>query len=219
MALFSIELVLGISPLLTALWYAPWAIGGVFLAVTSGLLMHLIPGRVLLVIAGLSKIVAVLLFALMPTTTNGEDVDTTYTYWAWVFPAMLAETLCVDTLYTVSNVFITGSLPAHLQGFAGALINCEVFLGSCFFLGVADLAVGRAEAREVGQGQGYKVAFWVGVVAAAAGVALLASVDIGLAGSDLTVEEKAVIVTEAEGSVEQADIGLNRGGAGIRGKV
>ncbi|KAL1835428.1 hypothetical protein VTK73DRAFT_5657 [Phialemonium thermophilum] len=181
---FYLELVLHLSPLTTALWFAPWAAGGAILASTSGFVMHKIPGRILLVVCGVAKLVAVLLFALLPERPN---------YWAWVFPAMVAETACVDVLYTVSNVFITTSLPSHRQGLAGSLIHCTLFLGISVFLGLADLGVGAATAVSAQVSSlraGYKVAFWIGVGFASFALLVFATIDIGAAKSDLTADEK-----------------------------
>jgi MFS family permease len=177
---------------MTALWYIPWAAGGLILASTSGFLMRLVPGKILLIFCGVSQLVAVLLFALMPEKPN---------YWAFVFPAMIAETACVDILYTVSNVFITTNLPSDQQGFAGALINCTLFLGICFFLGIAELAVGRM--NHLGLSGSYRVAFWICTSFAAVALVVFVFLDIGSAKSDLTRDEKTRIeMVTASDSVE-----------------
>lgn len=167
------------SPLTTAFWFSPWAAIGLILAATSGLLLHLIPGRVLLIFCGISKIVAMLLFALMPENPN---------YWAHIFPAMIAETACVDILFTISNVFITTNLPAHRQGFAGALINSTLFLGICFFLGIGDVVVGKTS--HLGLRESYQATFWLGTVCAVLVLFVFATMDIGSAKSDLTYAER-----------------------------
>lgn len=157
------------------------------LAATSGFIMHLIPGKILLVICGVCKIVAVLLFALMPPNPN---------LWAWVFPAMVAETACVDILYTVSNVFITTNLPSHRQGMGGALISCTVFFGLAIFLGIANLSV--SSSAHLGEAGSYKVAFWIGVAFAALGLLIFLSLDLREAKGDLTVDEKMEMREAAE---------------------
>lgn len=147
----------------------------------SGFILHVLPGRVLLILSGTSKVLAVLFFALMPDNPN---------YWAWVFPAMLFEAACVDVLWTVSNVFLTTSLPRHRQGLAGAVISVTLFLGGALFLAVGDVA--REQFRAAGmdlKGQ-YKGVFWIGV--GSAGVALITCffIRLGKAGCTLTVEER-----------------------------
>jgi MFS family permease len=106
------------------------------------------------VIGAVSKILAVLLFALMPEDPN---------YWAWIMPAMLAEAACVDVVWIVSNVFLTTSLPKNRQGLAGALINVSVYLGSAFFLAFADVAAGVYEGLGWDDRKKYQGIFFFGV--------------------------------------------------------
>lgn len=181
----SIELVLGIGTLQTTAWFAPMAAGGLIIATVGGFVLHLLPGRALLLLSASGNAVCVLLFALMPDDPN---------YWAWVFPAMVCATVGVDILFSVSNVFITTSLPRHRQGLAGALINTTLFVGIGFFLGVADLAVSSSE--HLGMKGSYKVAFWFGVGCAGFAAVMLMSVRIGRAKSDLTFEERAQLEAE-----------------------
>jgi MFS family permease len=170
------------------------AAGGLVLAITGGYTLHLIPGKVLLVVSGIGYVISVLLFAIMP-----NDAD----YWAYVFPAMLCATLGVDVTYTVSNVFITTSLPKHRQGLAGAMINSVLFLGISFFLGFADLIV--ANTSTMGLRGSFKVAFWFSVGCAGFALLLLVLfVEIGIAKSDLTIEEKAELEAEASGGMINA---------------
>ncbi|CRK19166.1 hypothetical protein BN1723_011798 [Verticillium longisporum] len=176
---FYIELVVGKPPLLTALWYVPMIVGGLVIGTVGGFTLHLLPGRVLLILAGLGNLVCVLLFALMPADPN---------YWAWVFPAMIAATIGIDITFTVSNVFITTNLPARRQGLAGALINSTLFLGMSFFLGMGDVAVGQTSYKPLKDN--YQVAFFLSVATAVVALLLFAFIRIGHAKSDLTLEER-----------------------------
>lgn len=147
--------------------------------------MHIFPGRVILIISGVSKVLAVLLFALMPSQPN---------YWAWVFPAMVCEAACVDVLWTVSNVFMTTSLPQHRQGLAGAVISLTLFLGGAFFLAVADVAKSQFKAAGMGlQGQ-FKGIFWVGVVVAGMALVDCFFIKLGKAGSAPRVDDEKLVV-------------------------
>lgn len=177
----SIQLVLGRRALITAAWFGPWAAGGLLLSTMSGLILHVLPGRVLIIMSGTSKVLAVLFFALMPDNPN---------YWAWVFPAMLFEAACVDVLWTVSNVFLTTSLPRHRQGLTGAVISVTLFLGGALFLAVANVARAQFRAAGLDVKRQYKGIFWIGV--GCAGVALVTCffIRLGKAGCGLTVEER-----------------------------
>ncbi|PHH84487.1 hypothetical protein CDD83_1860 [Cordyceps sp. RAO-2017] len=178
---FYIQLILGRSALITAVWYGPWAAGGLVLSLLSGSILHILPGRVLLIISGTSKVLAVLFFALIPDNPN---------YWAWVFPAMLCEAACVDVLWTVSNVFLTTSLPRHRQGLAGAVISVTLFLGGALFLAVADVAKEQFHAAGWELKRQYKGIFWVGVGFAGLALAICFFIRLGRAGCALTVEEQ-----------------------------
>jgi hypothetical protein len=101
---------------------------------------------------------------------------------------MLCATAGVDVTYSVTNIFITTSMPKARQGLAGALINSILFLGISLFLGLADLAVTQTADR--GQRLSYKVAFWFATGCAGFGLIVMTlGVKIGKAQSGLTVDE------------------------------
>lgn len=170
---------MGASTLQTAVWFAPMAAGGIILATVGGFTLHRLPGRLLLVISACGFIDCVLLLAFAPQDGN---------YWAYIFPAMIGSTVGVDITFIVSNVFITTNVARHRQGIAGALINSLLFLGISFFLGLADLAVTEHESR--GGSQGHKVAFWFATACAAVVLLIFATIKLGKAESELTVEER-----------------------------
>ena len=180
--------------MVTALWFAPWAAGGLILSISSGLILHILPNRVLLVISLVCKIIAVLFFALLPAEPN---------YWAWVFPAMIAEAACVDILWTVSNVFLTSSLPRHFQGLAGALIYITVYIGSAFFLAIAGVVVGQFKAMGMEPKAQYKGIFWIGVGLGGIALVLCCFMDLGKAGCEMTAEEK---IESDSGSESESDL-------------
>lgn len=194
---FYIELVLEVPPFTTAIWYTPWAISGAIFAATSGLLLHLVSNRVLLVASAACSVGACLFFALMPSRDSPS-----FSYWAHVFPAMVLETAFIDILYTLSNVFITTRLPLRHQGLAGALINCTLYIGMCFFLGVTEIAVAATSATRGLKGS-YEVAFWIGVGVAGVTLVVFAFMDIGEAKSDLTEDEKRARVELERGGEER----------------
>jgi MFS family permease len=178
--------VIGISALQTTAWFAPMAIGGLVLATVGGFTLHLLSGKVLLVAAGVGYVVSVLLFAIIPER---------FSYSAYIFPAMLGSTLGVDVTYSVSNVFITTSLPKHQQGIAGAVVWVVIFLGIGFFLGVADVVV--SSTAHLRLRESYKAAFWFGTGCAGLGLLLLVGfVDVGQAKSALTADERNELETE-----------------------
>ncbi|KAK7211548.1 hypothetical protein V2G26_018726 [Clonostachys chloroleuca] len=176
---FYLELVVGKSPLVTAVWFLPMIIGGLFIGTVGGLVLHRLHGTVLLCLSGVGTVVCVLLFALMPADPN---------YWAWVMPSMIAATIGIDIAFTVSNVFITTNLPGHQQGLAGAFINSLLFLGVSFFLGFGEVAVSHTS--HLSRQKNYQVAFWFAVGVSGVSCIILPFIKIGHAKSELTVEER-----------------------------
>ncbi|KAJ5749242.1 uncharacterized protein N7511_010938 [Penicillium nucicola] len=186
-ASFYIETIVGATPLLTTAWFAPMAIGGLVLATVGGFTLHHLSGTLLLAFSTMGYLISALLFALMPAQPN---------FWAWVFPAMVCATIGIDISYSVSNVFITTSLPSHQQGTAGGLVNCLVFVGISFFLGFADFAA--SSTKHLGVKESYQVAFWFAVgIAGFALVLIVFGIRIDKAKSDLTVDEKRELHKEA----------------------
>ena len=170
---------MGVSALQTAVWFAPMAAGGIILATVGGFTLHLLPGRILLLVSACGFLACCLLFALVPLHA---------TYWAFIFPAMIGSTIGVDITFIVSNVFITTNVARERQGIAGALINSLLFVGISFFLGIADLAVAEDEKR--GGTQGHKVAFWFATACSAVVMAIFATINLGKAESEMTLEER-----------------------------
>ncbi|KAI1050883.1 hypothetical protein LB507_009387 [Fusarium sp. FIESC RH6] len=200
-ASFYIESVLHIGPLLTAAWFIPLAAGGFILAVVGGFVLHILSGRLLLIISGLGFLGSSILFALIPDSGKSN----TFLYWAFVFPAMILSTIGVDIAFNVTNVFITTSLPGHLQAVAGALITSLLYLGMAFWLGVGEMAVSVRKdikgAENVDPRSQYQIGFWTGAGLAIASLLIFLTVKMDSAKADLTADEKAK--REKERAVEQ----------------
>jgi len=120
--------ILGASPLQVSAWYSPMCVGGILISVLGGYFLHLVPGTVLVVVAGLGWIVPAVLFAIAPLGAN---------YWAYVFPSMICAIIGIDITFNVANIFITTNLSSRRQGLAGALINTLLYLGIAVLLAFA----------------------------------------------------------------------------------
>ncbi|KAL7769774.1 hypothetical protein ACKLNR_001158 [Fusarium oxysporum f. sp. zingiberi] len=201
-ASFYIESVLHIGPLLTAAWFIPLAAGGFILAIVGGFVLHILSGRLLLIISGLGFLGSTVLFALIPDSGRSNS----FLYWAFVFPAMILATVGVDIAFNVTNVFITTSLPNHLQAVAGALITSLLYLGMAFWLGVGEMAVSAQKdikgAENVDARSQYQIGFWTGAGLAVASLLIFITVRMESAKADLTADEKAQ--RERERAVEQS---------------
>ena len=138
-------------------------------AIASGLLLHILPGRMLIVISEATQLITHILFALLPKNPN---------YWAMVMPAMVCEAACANILFTVSNVFLTTSLPRGRQGLAGALIYVTLYLGSAFFLAITNVAMVDFKRRDFDIRTQYRDIFWIG--AGLCGLALVIGATIGV---------------------------------------
>jgi MFS family permease len=71
------QMFMGASPLKVVAYYTPMMLGGLILSTAGGFVLHLVPGKALLVFSGAGWIVALLLFALAPLGAS---------YWAFTLP-------------------------------------------------------------------------------------------------------------------------------------
>ena len=126
------------------------AIGGCFLAMLGGFLMHVISGTIILVITCSGIMAASLLFVFAPNHPL---------YWTWIFPAMICSTIAIDLIVNVVNVFLSSKLPKHQQGLAGGLAHVMMQFSIAFFLGVARIVATCT--LDQGEAQSYKNVFWL----------------------------------------------------------
>ena len=179
--------IMGATPLQVAAWYVPMSGGGIIISIVGGYVLHLLPGTLLMFIAGLGWCLTSLLFALAPEGAN---------YWAYVFPAMIGATIGIDITFNVANVFISTSLSYSRQGLAGALISSLLYLGIAFCLAFADVT--QTETAHLGLKRSYQTVFWYQLACAAlALIILLAFVRIKKAKSELTFDERAAVERES----------------------
>ncbi|CAD0107169.1 unnamed protein product [Aureobasidium uvarum] len=189
--------IMSASAIQVAGWYTPLGVAGLIISIFEGFILHLVPGRVLLIISGLGAVGAQLLLALIPAGAN---------YWAWVFPAMIMGTIGIDLSAILMIVFVTSAFSSAEQGLAGGVINSVLQLGVAFTLGVGDIIQSRTVDGE-GLGKSYKNVFWLGVGAGATSLVIMAIWGkVPKASSDLTADEKEELRQEAEaaGCREQA---------------
>lgn len=181
--------IMGASPLQVVAWYTPLGVAGLLFSVLEGFILHLVPGKVLLVISGLGALGSQLLIALIPV--EGAS------YWAFVFPATIFSTLGIDLSTILMTVFITTAVPISQQGLAGGVINSVLQLGVAFVLGLTDI-IQSATVDEVGLAMSYKNTFWFGVGAGATALIIMAVWGkVPKATSELTPEEKEELMREA----------------------
>ena len=185
--------IMGATPLQVVAWYVPLGVAGLLLSVLEGFILHIVPGRVLLIASGLGALGSQLLLALIPISGGN--------YWAWIFPATILSTIGIDLSTIYMTVFITTALPLAQQGLAGGLINSVLHLGVGVILGLTDI-IQSATVAEQGLGMSYKNTFWFGVAAGAVSLMLMAIWGkLPAAKSDMTADEKKESLKEAKQSL------------------
>lgn len=172
---------MGASTIQTVAWYAPMAAGGCVISIFGGSVLHLLPGTLLLIIAGSAWTIAPLLFAIAPSGAN---------YWAYIFPSMLCATIGIDITFNVCNIYITTSTPFNQQGFAGAVIAFLLHFGGTICLAMAGV-VKQKTLSSRGERKSCQAVFWMEFgCAIVATVILVAFVRIGEAKSDFAAVEE-----------------------------
>ncbi|KAM0795489.1 major facilitator superfamily domain-containing protein [Usnea florida] len=200
------QTIMSATPLQVVAWYVPLGVAGLLLSILEGFILHLVPGRILLIISGLGAVGSQLLLALIPLAGGN--------YWAWIFPATLLSTVGIDLAPILMTVFITTAFPAAQQGLAGGVINSVLQLGVALCLGLTDVIQSRT-VKESGLGRSYKNTFWFGVGAGAVSLVLMGAWGrVPMAKSDLTADEKGELIREAK-LMEQGG-GFNGDGAVAR---
>lgn len=186
--------VLHTTPLETAVWFIPLALGGFILAITGGFVLHILSGQILLLVSCVGYIICVLLFPLIPDQDGPNKLSTSHIYWAYVFPSMICGTLGIDITYNVTNVFTTTAMPRRLQATAAGWVISLGYLGLAFWLGVAELAVSSWARSHSGEEptlrEKYQVGFWAGLGLAGVAFACAVTTRIGQASAELTADEK-----------------------------
>lgn len=179
-----------ISPLQIAIWYIPLGVAGIIISVIEGFILHLVSGRILLIIGSLGALGSQMLLAEVPVEG--------WNYWAWIFPATICSTIGIDLPTILMTVFITTKLPLKQQGLAGGLLNSVLQLGIALILGIADI-LQVATVEKAGLATSYKYTFWFGASAAAVSVILVSLWgSVPRATSDLTADEREELAREAE---------------------
>ncbi|EGX91574.1 efflux pump antibiotic resistance protein, putative [Cordyceps militaris CM01] len=198
--------VLHASPILSAAWYTPLFLGGLFLAIIGGMVLHLLSNQILLIVSSLGFLFCVLLFAILPID-SGQPTSTLY--WMYIFPAMFCATLGIDLSFNVTNVFLTTALPKRDQAVVGGITNCLIYIGSSFCLGSSDLlisSVQKVTGSSLSLARQYRLGLWLGVGLAGVSLLLTATMRLGSASAELTADEKEELrqIAEKE-SLETAD--------------
>ncbi|EPS45611.1 hypothetical protein H072_408 [Dactylellina haptotyla CBS 200.50] len=172
-----------VSPLVTTARYLPQVVGGLLVNLFAAFTLHIIPGKLLLVVGMAAFTVSTLLFALQPTHI---------TYWAMSFPSLCLSVVGADLTYMVSNLFVNESVPNNLKSTAGAVFNTVITLATTIGLGagaavansVANKGAHEGESYEDFLVRTYQSAFWFATGATIVGTFLCFFVKVGRQGHE-----------------------------------
>ncbi|KAF5724835.1 multidrug resistance [Fusarium mundagurra] len=180
--------IMSASPLQVVACYVPLGVSGLIFSIIEGFILHLIPGRVLLIISGFGAVGSQLPIALIPSEGS---------CWTWVFPAVIFSTIGIDLSAILMTVFVTTTFPTAQQGLAGSVIDSVLQFGVAFVLTLTDI-IQSATVDKAGFARSYKNTFWFGVGATAVSLLILAIWGkVPKASSDLTADERAELMEEA----------------------
>jgi MFS family permease len=194
--------IMGATSLQVVAWYVPLGVAGLILSTIEGFILHLVPGRILLIASGLGALGSQLLLALVPPGGS---------YWAWIFPATILSTIGIDLSTILMTVFITTNFPSSRQGLAGGVINSVLQLGVAVCLGLTDL-VQSSTVEEYGLRKSYKNTFWFGVAAGSLSLFLMIIWGkIPKAKSDLTPDEKTELERQVKRDATRSSVDCDLG--------
>jgi hypothetical protein len=109
---------------------------------------------------------------------------------------MICSTLAIDVIFSVTNIFLSSTLPVRQQGLARALTNALLQLSIALLLGFSNIVAIMTNYQ--GEKQSYKNVFWFELACGAAAlVVFVGFVRIDSAKSDLTADEKEALARES----------------------
>lgn len=170
----------GANPILTTAYFVPMAIGGICVNIFAAMTLHIIPGRILMIIAQVGFLGASLCMAFVQPSTI---------YWALPFPAELLSVLGADLVYNVSTLLTINSVGEELQSRAAGIFNTITMLSSAVALATATSIsstklVDEKTATKQELNDSYHYAFWFSVASSGAGLILSYFLKLGVTGQD-----------------------------------
>lgn len=117
---FFFQNVQGLSALDAAWRFLPVSVSGAIAAFVTGAILHIVRSDVIMTVTTVVSAVSPILMAF---------ANPKWTYWAAGFPSVFLNSICADSLFTVSNIIISSSFPEETQGLAGGVFNTVSQIG------------------------------------------------------------------------------------------
>ncbi|KAI8960991.1 MFS general substrate transporter [Daldinia sp. FL1419] len=117
----------GFRPFDVAVRLLPQALVGLVLSPLVGLIMHRVPGTVLLGVAAASLVVSNVLLIFLRQGSN---------YLVWIFPSIMLSTIGMDWIMNVGSLYILSSLPVKHHSIGASLLQTTSRLGVPLGMGV-----------------------------------------------------------------------------------
>ncbi|KAK9461686.1 major facilitator superfamily-domain-containing protein [Lipomyces oligophaga] len=167
------------SALHTTAAMLPQAVSGILVNVVAAFTLHIISGKILMIIAMASFFIASLLWALNPIHL---------TYWAMKFPALAIVVIGADLGYNVGNQYSLSAVPPQFKSTAAGIFNVMTQLAAS--IGVAaSTAIVTAKIGSDIENQapeilhrGYRDAYWFAVGISSVGLILSFFLKVGTQG-------------------------------------
>jgi len=142
-----------------SLRFMPAAIFGLITNVVVGLTVHKVRANWMVIGAMVITSIAPILVAVMKIRAS---------YWEYAFPAIALNVIGPDTLFTVSNLVITGAFPKKTQAVAGGVFNTVAQIGKSVGLALSAVISASITRQSVYPDklsppalmEGYRAAFW-----------------------------------------------------------
>ncbi|KAK9480300.1 major facilitator superfamily domain-containing protein [Lipomyces japonicus] len=177
------ENILDASPIQTTVYFIPQTVASLIALSIVSRILHIVPGRFLLIVSQLCNMAATLLWALRPI-----DIS----YWAMSFPAICLCVIAADFAYNVVNLHTVSAVPANEQSAAAGIFytisHIAGSIGISFSSSVAsgilrkEMVESTVDVAKDVLAKAYAGAFWVGVACSAVGMACACFVKVGIQG-------------------------------------
>lgn len=193
-AILYYEQILNYSPLHTTACVTPMAVFGVMINLIAAFILHIVPGRVILVFALGLFLASALLWATMLQHDN---------YWRGQFEAFCFAVMGADFMFNVTNMVTVNAVPRLYQGTAQGIFQTVIQLLTALGLALSTTIVTQKfpafatgvdllDEEQVKQlFHSFKYAYYFAIGVAALGTVLSIFVKIGTSGTKDAAEKKA----------------------------